>query len=333
MRRLAAIAAAILCISWGPAHAADPVKLRVAWAAVPSHIVPLLLEKKELLVHQGESYVLEPVLFRGSAAEVTALAAGELEIAALSFGTFGLAIQNAHLDDLRVIADGNQGGVAGHFSTDYAVRPDSGIARIEDLKGRVVASNGIGGANYMAIRKMLLDHGLVEKRDYQVFETRFPSMLAVLRERKADLVTLVQPFAWLAHRDDTARTLFTMRDAMGVTQTTLLAARGPFIAAHRAALVDFFEDLQRGIRWFTGAANFPEVLQILERFTKRPAAEFEAWLYTEQDDYHDPDARPNLQALQRNLDLQRELGLLAMNIDVRRYADLSLVDEAARRQR
>lgn len=330
----ALLAGALLTAMLSDAALAEaPLRLRVAWAAVPSHIVPLLLEKPELLHHNGASYNLEPVLFRGSAAEITALATGELEIAALSFGTFGLAIQNAHLADLRVIADGNQGGVAGHFSTDYAVRADSDIRRVEDLKGKVVASNGIGGANYMAIRKMLFDHGLEEKRDYQAFETQFPAMLAVLQERKADLVTLVQPYAHLAREAGTVRTLFTMKDAMGETQTTLLAARAPFIAAHRAALVDFCEDLQRGLVWFTDPAHRPEALAILSRLTTRPAAEFADWLYTAEDDYHDPDARPNLPALQHNLDLQQALGLLKMEIDVRRYADLSLVDDAARRAR
>lgn len=334
MRRTAIfVAAALVALAANAAPSgAEPVKLRVAWAAVPSHIVPLLLEKKELLAHHGDSYVLEPVLFRGSAAEIAALANGDLQIAALSFGTFGLAIQNAHLDDLRVIADGNQGGVAGHFSTDYAVRNDSDIRRIEDLKGKVVASNGIGGANYMAIRKMLEDHGLEEKRDYTAIEVRFPSMLAVLSEGKADLVTLVQPYAYLARREGSARVLFTMREAMGQTQTTLLAARAPFIAGHRAALVDFCEDLQRGLRWFMSPANITQVLDIVSRFTHRPASEYANWLYTEDDDFHDPDARPNLEALQHNLDLQRSLGLLKIDIDVNRYADLSLVNEAARRR-
>ena len=40
-----------------------------------------------------------------------------------------------------------------------------------------------------------------------------------------------------------------------------------------------------------------------------------------------------LAALQRNPDLRRELGLLKIKINVSRYADLSLVDETARRGR
>jgi len=59
-------------------------------------------------------------------------------------------------------------------------------------------------------------------------------------------------------------------------------------------------------------------------------------LYTSvkgQDYYRDLDARPNLKALQNNIDTQRELGFLNIAIDVKAYSDLSLVDEAAKRPR
>ena len=40
---------------------------------------------------------------------------------------------------------------------------------------------------------------------------------------------------------------------------------------------------------------------------------------------------PNLAALQANIKLQKELGFLKTDIDVKTYSDLSLVEEAAKR--
>ena len=40
---------------------------------------------------------------------------------------------------------------------------------------------------------------------------------------------------------------------------------------------------------------------------------------------------PNLDALQRNVDTTQELGFVKHKIDVKKYADLSLVKEAAAR--
>jgi NitT/TauT family transport system substrate-binding protein len=40
---------------------------------------------------------------------------------------------------------------------------------------------------------------------------------------------------------------------------------------------------------------------------------------------------PNLDALQANIKLQKELGFIKSDIDVKKYSDLSLVEEAAKR--
>ena len=87
------------------AQAADPVKIRASWVAPVSNWASILLEKKDLARHLGKSYVLEPVRYQGTPPMITALANGELEIANLAYSTLGIAIQNAGLDDIRVIAD------------------------------------------------------------------------------------------------------------------------------------------------------------------------------------------------------------------------------------
>jgi sulfonate transport system substrate-binding protein len=40
---------------------------------------------------------------------------------------------------------------------------------------------------------------------------------------------------------------------------------------------------------------------------------------------------PNLAALQRNVDLTKELGYAQASFDVKKYSDLSMVEEAAKR--
>ena len=68
-------------------------------------LIPVLFAKQGLARHQGKSYVLEPVYFSASPAQITAMSVGELEIAALGFSSFPFAVQNAGLADLRIIAD------------------------------------------------------------------------------------------------------------------------------------------------------------------------------------------------------------------------------------
>ena len=40
---------------------------------------------------------------------------------------------------------------------------------------------------------------------------------------------------------------------------------------------------------------------------------------------------PNLEALQRNVDTTRDLGFVKKPIDIKKYVDLSLIQEAAKR--
>jgi len=329
-----AILAAVLVFAAAPsARAEEPLKLRVGWAVVPGQLTSIIFAKPEILKHYGKSYTVETTRFRGSTPQITALAAGELDIAALAFSSFGLAIQNAHMEDLRLIGDLYQDGVNGYYANEYLVRDDSPIKKVEDLKGKILATNGIGGAVDMALRKMMRDHGMEPNRDYQIVEVQFPNMAAALEEKKVDLAGMVMPFSYLAKKSGKVHTLFTMKDAMGVAQTTLMAARAPFIAAHRAVLVDFFEDWQRAMRWYYDPKNRDDALKIVADFTKQPVSTYSDWLFTKSDYYRDPDVRPNVKALQNNLTLQKELGFLKEEIDVGKYADLSLIEEAAKRPR
>ena len=55
----------------------------------------------------------------GTPALVQAMANNEIEIGNHSYSSLGIAIQNAGMDDLRIIADQFQDGVQGHSTTQY----------------------------------------------------------------------------------------------------------------------------------------------------------------------------------------------------------------------
>lgn len=325
-----ALAVAGLLFGAHAATAAEPLKIRIAWVVTPAQLTPFLFSKKEILKHYGKSYTVDPIHFRGSAPEITALAAGELDIAAFSYSAFALAIQNAGMKDLKAVADVFQDGVGDHYSCEYMVGPNSPIKSIKDLKGKRLADNGIGGAVDVAMRKMLRDHGLEDKRDYKVTEIRFPNMGAALTEGKVDLIGTLMPFAPGVKKKG-ARVLFTMKDAMGPSQMIFWAARQPFLDKNKAALKDFFEDHQRALRWFLDPKNRKEALQIIANFTKKKVSAYESWVFTSKDFYRDPTGRVNVEALAKNVKAQRELGFLKIDIDVPAHVDNSFVEEAAKR--
>jgi sulfonate transport system substrate-binding protein len=320
---------ALASVSNRPAAAA-PVRIRVGWVVVPASSAPLVLAKKELLTNFGKSYVAEAVHFAGTPPVITALAAGELEIGPLAFSSFALAIQNAHLDDLRVICDEVQDGVAGHGTNQFMVLKDGPIKKVADLKGKVLATNVEGSAVDIAMRAMLKRSGLEANKDYTIIEAPFPAMRAMLAERKADLISAVPPFSLDPNLTSIADTLFTQKDAFGITQLTMWTARTGFIQNNRAALVDFLEDVVRAIRWYIDPKNHEEAVAIVAQLNKAPPARME-WAFGPRDQFRDPNGMPNLTALQSNLKLQKQVGLLNEDIDVKTYSDLSMVGEAAKR--
>jgi sulfonate transport system substrate-binding protein len=318
---------AVLCAGTA---SADPLKIRGAWVAPVSNWASIWLEKNDLARHFGQSYVFESVHYAGTPPMITATAAGELEIGDLAYSTLPIAIENAGMDDLRVVADEFQDGFPGYRADDFEVLADGPIHKVEDLKGKVVATNAAGSGVDVAMRAVLRKHGLEANRDYTIIEAPFPAMRAMLAEKKVDLIPTVLPFALDPELKKIARPLFSITDAIGVSQFAMWTARKGFIDANRPALVDFMEDTMRIEHWYLDPKNHDAVAAIAGRITKQPPERF-GWLFTKNDYYRARDMRPDLDALQKNVDMTRDLGFVKASFDVKAHSDLSLVEEAAKR--
>jgi sulfonate transport system substrate-binding protein len=325
-------AAVALPLAWAANTAgADPLKIRVSYVVPVANWMSILYEKKDVMTHIGKSYDVEVTRFQGTTPMITALGANELDIADLAYSSYGLAIENAGMDDLRVIGDEAQDGTNGHQSGGFYVKKDSPIQKVEDLKGKVIASVGAGTAVDIAIRAMLAKKGMQEKRDYTMVEAGFPAMKAMLLEDKVQLVPAVQPFSADPEFVAKSRVLFTNVDALdGPTQYVVFVAKDAWLKKNKAAVVDWMEDAIRAIHWYQDPKNRDAAIEIAARVSKQPKENF-GWIFSNTDNYRSPDMLPNLDSLQHALELQQSLGFLKTKIDVKKHADLSYVQEAAAR--
>ena len=330
MPGLKSLLAVLALVTTTGAARAEPLLIRNSYVVPVSNWEPMIVEKKDLAKHWGKSYVMEAVRYQGTPPMITALANGELEIANLAYSTLGIAIDNAGISDLRVIADDFRDGVPGYFSNQFFVRKDSGIKKIEDLKGKVLATNAVGAGIDIAMKAGLKKHGLIDKRDFTVIEAPFPTMAAMLKDKKADLVSAVLPFALAPQLNEIGVPLYDQTEGLGASQFVFWTARQSWIDKNRAALVDYMEDMLRIERWYLDPKNHDEAMQIAGRLLKVPPERF-SWLYTKKDYYHDPDMKPDLVALQRNVDVATDMGIFKSKVDVKAHSDLSLIEEAAKR--
>jgi len=330
MRLLSWIAFAAILAANLTTACAEPAKIRVAWVVVPNNLPPILFAKPGIARHQGQSYAMDAIHFSGTPQMISAFGANEIDIALLAYSSLAVAIENAGMTDLRVIADAFQDGAPGYYTDESKVRNDSGIAKVEDLKGKVLATTGFGAASDIALRAMLTRHGLNPTKDVTIIQAAYANMPAILKEHKAELVTAIPPFAFDPELTAISRTLFTGKDAMGPTEKIFWAARKDFLAKNRAAMIDFMTDFMRAQRWFLDPANRGAALQIVSAFTKAPPSYYD-YIWTTRDYFRDPRGMPNLEALQHSIDVQVELGFLKAPLDVKAYSDLSMVEEAGKR--
>jgi sulfonate transport system substrate-binding protein len=326
----AGIAFLLLISVMARAPAAELTKIRVGGVAPSGDLVEVMFAKPGIAKHAGKTYEYAPMHFAGTPPVVTAIATGDLDIGVFSYSSFGLAIENAKLDDIRVVLDGFQDGVPGYYTGEFMVLNDSPIRKIEDLKGKVIATPGAGTALDIAVRAMMRKHNMEDKKDFTIIEIGLPNMKPVLLDKKADLISAGTSVGDPALRA-AARNLFTQHEAIGATQMIVLAGRVGFLQKNRAAVVDFLEDALRARRFYFDPANHKEAVEIIAQFTKQPAANLDRWLFTQGDYYRDPNGLPDLDALQSNEVLLRQLGFLKTEIDVKKHADLSLVRAAAAR--
>jgi NitT/TauT family transport system substrate-binding protein len=324
---------AALAVALSQPAGAQPVKIRIGWITAPASMVPLLFLKPGIAKHHGKSYQFEPIHFGSSTLQITAISQGEIDIAGFGYTSFPLAVQNAGLGDLRIIADEIQDGAPGYYSTPYFVRKDSGINKIEDMKGKVAATNGLGSGVDIAMRTVLKRRGLEVTRDYTMIEAPFPAHKAILKEKKADLVVGVLPFSYDPELNDFAKPLFSTQSGLGTIALSFGAARQGFIDKNRAALVDLMEDYGAILRWYYDPANHKEAVALTAGYLKRQPAAFEPWLFTKQDFHRDPNGKPDLKVVQESIDKVKELGFIKTTVDVSKHADLSLIEDAVKRRR
>jgi NitT/TauT family transport system substrate-binding protein len=331
MRILPGIIAGIFGVAAAAAHA-DPLQIRVGWATTPTHVQPLVdeLQKRhpEVFHHFGKSYVAQGLRFNGSTPQIQALAIKELDVAAFGPSAVALAVNNAQLD-MRIVGDVFQDGRPGYATVRYVVLANGPIHKVEDLKGGRVASNAIGSFGDSTMRVMLRKHGITNN-DVTTIEVNFGNMPAMLEEKKVDLINLVPQFAAYLNNGK-FRLLFTAHDAQGISQAQIWAMRADYIKEHRPALVDFFEDHIRALRWFLNPAHHDEAVTIAQSVTKAHREDVD-YVFTSEDSYRSPDGVPDIAATQKLINTDLELGVIPKGITVEpKFVDLSLAHEAKRR--
>jgi NitT/TauT family transport system substrate-binding protein len=307
---------------------ANPVEIRMAYGGVPGVISPLLFQKPEILKHYGKSYTVTSTYIAATSTAMQGLASGDFDLSYLSFTALASAISNGGLD-LKVISDITGWGGHGYEGPQMLVKTDSGINSVKDLKGKILGLTGKGTGFHYALLAQLKQAGL-KPNEYTIVEVGRAALDSALREGRVNLIVQSAPFLGESERKGGVKRLFKPEDVMGDVQSLVMVGNSKFLTSNADAVRDFLEDYIIGLTWFLDPKNHDEAVKITSAFTKLPPEMFD-YAYTKIDFYRSPTATPDIVALQRNIDLMQELGIIKQKLDVKPYVDLSYLNEAKRR--
>jgi NitT/TauT family transport system substrate-binding protein/sulfonate transport system substrate-binding protein len=252
------------------------------------------------------------VQFQGTAPMTQALAAGALDCATQSVLALAQGVQSGNLK-ANIVAQ-HVFEKPGSFSVYWAVKDDSPIKTIADLKGKTMSINTLGSGIYGPMAILLKQAGLDPAKDVKLVEVGFALSEEALRSGRVDSAVMNQPFAARMEAKGGTRKLFSLSQQQEGIVHILEACRADFIEKQPELAKMYAHDLTLGME--KALANRDETLKVVNEVMKAPIPVLETYLLKDNDFARDPGAAPNFVAIQKMLDGYVESGMLPKKLDV-----------------
>ena len=313
-------AGAVASVLAGFSAAQAQTTIRVGWTIPAEESKYWMMRRPAEFPSLGKDYKVEWTQFQGTAPMTQALAAGALDCAtqavlSLSNGVVGGGLK-AYIVAQHVFEK------PGGFSVYWAVKDDSPIKTIADLKGKTIGISVIGGGTQGPFNMLLKKNGLDPATDVKLVEVGFAVSEDALRQGRVDAVNMNQPFAARAEAKGGTRKLFALSEAMPNIVHILEACRADFVDKNPDAVKAYVKDITAGMK--KALANREETLKVVSEQLKAPIPVLETYLLKENDFGRDPGAAPNFPAMQKMLDIYAETGMLP-KLDVMQFKHPTIV--------
>ena len=323
IRRLGAlgIATVTVLLAGTPMRAQDIPTIRVGWTIPAEEGKYTMMRRPAEFPDIGKTYRIEYSQFQGTSAISQALAAG-----AIDCGTQGVLpiAQGTISGTLAVdIVAQHVGEKPGSFSVYWAVKEDSPIKSIADLKGKTVGISIINGGTQGPFNLLLRKAGLDPDRDIKLVEVTFPLAEDALRQGRVDAVNMNQPFAARAEGKGGIRKLFSLSEAMPNIVHILEACRKDFLAQKPDLARLYVKDLTLGMK--RALANREETMKVVSEVMRVSVPVLDTYLLKDNDFARRPDASPDFPAIQAMLDVYAETGLISKKLNSQDFRNPKIV--------
>lgn len=169
-------------LSSGSAFAQQTIK--VGWTIPAEEAKYWMMKRPQEFADLGKKYNIEWVQFQGTAPMTQALAAGALDCATQSVLALAQGVQSGNLK-ANIVAQ-HVFEKPGSFSVYWAVKDNSPIKTIADLKGKTMSINTLGSGIYGPMAILLKQAGLDPAKDVKLVEVGFALSEEALRSGRVD---------------------------------------------------------------------------------------------------------------------------------------------------
>src|SRR5262247_826323 len=322
MRRISSVVLGlIVSASLSFAAAAQQPTIRVGWTIPAEESKYWLMRRPEQFPNLGKAYKIEFTQFQGTAPMVQAMVAGALDCSTQA----PLSLANGALQaklEAYIIAQ-HVGERPGSFSVYWAVKEDSPIKTVADMKGKSVGTNVFGSGILGPMFLLLKRNGLDPEKDIRLVETGFPGSEDAIRTGRVDVGVLNQPFAARAEAKGGLRKLFSLADQQPNIVHILEVCRKEFVDRNPELVKNYVRDLTAGMR--LALNNRAETLKVVNEVIKAPVEVLDTYLLKANDFAREPGAAPNFAGIQAMLDIYAETGMIKQKLDVTQFRHQTIV--------
>jgi NitT/TauT family transport system substrate-binding protein len=327
IRRVAVMVMAAMMLGGPPASAQDRPKVGVLKLTSSAPIF--------VGVEKGffKEFGVEPelVYFQAAAPIATALAAGQLDVAAtgLTAATYNIVLGG---EKLWIVADKGREW-PDHRLTAIVVHKDlhdAGVRTVGELRGRRIAVTQLGSTFHYQLGNILEKEGMTLKDVTIVPLQAMPAALEALKGKQVDALVLPQPFPGRAEADGFGRIIAWGGDLFPWQIATVFYSRK--FAADRPRAVSFMKGYVKASRYYYDAvlagkhgSAYDEVVAVTARYTGAPVPVIKLGF-----PYQDRSGRLWVEDVGRQMAWWQRHGFIKSTIPLKDIVDTSFVEAAVR---
>ena len=295
--------------------------IRVGWTIPAEEAKYWIMRRPEQFPNLGKTYKIEFTQFQGTAPMVQAMVAGALDCSTQAPLSLANGALQANLQ--AYIVSQHVGERPGSFSVYWAVKDDSPIKTIADMKDKSVGTNVFGSGILGPMFLLLKKHGLDPQKDIKLVETGFPGSEDAIRTGRVDVGVLNQPFAARAEAKGGLRKLFAISDVLKEVVHITEVCRKDFVDKNPDLARMYVRDVTAGMTM--AVANRDETLKVTSEVIKAPVQVLDTFLHKPNDFAREPGAKPNFEGIQAMFDIYAETGMLSKKLDAQKFKHATIV--------